>query len=93
MPFTVKSPVTTNPLLTVVVPVAAPIERVVAALAKFTVVAVVLIRSNEVLGVVNDVVIAGLVPKTSAPEPVSSLITPRSSLDVVAANALSLFAV
>ena len=42
VPLTVKLPVTVNALLTVVVPVAAPIERVVAAPAKFTVVAVVL---------------------------------------------------
>jgi hypothetical protein len=57
--------------------VVAPIERVVAALAKFTVVAVVLIRSNEVLGVVKDVVIAGLVPNTNAPDPVSSVTAAR----------------
>jgi hypothetical protein len=48
-------------LLIVVVPVAAPILKVVAALAKFTVVAVVLIKSKDVDGVVNDVVTAGLV--------------------------------
>jgi hypothetical protein len=57
-----------------IVPVAAPIDNAVAALAKLTVVAVVLIRSKELLPVVNDVVIAGLVPNTNAPEPVSSVI-------------------
>jgi hypothetical protein len=49
-------------------------NAVVAAPAKFTVVAVVLTRANVVLAVVIDVVIAGLVPKTNAPEPVSSVI-------------------
>ena len=94
VPLTVKLPlITTSALLIVAVPVAAPIEIVVAAPAKFTVVAVSLTSANVVLGVVNDVVIAGLVPKTSAPEPVSSLITPRSSEELVAANALSLLSV
>ena len=60
VPFTVRLPViTTSALLIVAVPVAAPIERVVAAPAKFTVVAVVLTRANVVLPVVREVVTAG----------------------------------
>jgi hypothetical protein len=54
--------------------------------AKFTVVAFVLTKSNDALGVVKDVVIAGLVPNTKLPEPVSSEITPANCADVVAAN-------
>jgi hypothetical protein len=50
------------------------------------VVAVVLTRSNDALGVVNDVVIAGLVPNTSTPDPVSSLIKVANCADVVDAN-------
>ena len=42
---------------------------------------------------VNDVVIAGLVPNTSEPEPVSSLIMPASSLELVEANTFSLLPV
>ena len=72
------------------VPVAAPIDNVVAAFAKLTVVAVVLIRSNELLPVVKDVVIAGLVPNTNAPEPVSSEIIPANSLELVAAKTFNL---
>ena len=82
VPLTVKSPVTVKALLTVVVPVAAPIERAVAAPAKFTVVAVVLTSANVVLGVVKDVVIAGLVPNTAAPDPVSSVNAVASCEDV-----------
>jgi hypothetical protein len=59
--------------LTVAVPVVAPIVRVVAAPAKLTVVAVVLIRSKELDPVVREVVIAGDVPKTATPLPVSSV--------------------
>ena len=84
------SPVTCKLLLTVVVPVAAPILNAVAALAKFTVVAVVLIKSKLVDPVVIDVVNAGLVPNTNTPVPVSSEITVASSADVVAKNADSL---
>ena len=57
-----------------VLPVAAPILTVVPAPAKLTVVAPVLTRSKDPLGVVHDVVIAGLVPNTNAPVPVSSVI-------------------
>ena len=57
----------------VVVPVAAPRLRAVAAPAKLTVVAVVLTRAKVVEGVVKLVVIAGDVPKTATPDPVSSL--------------------
>lgn len=76
--------------LTVVVPVVAPRLNVVAAPKAFTVVAVVLNTSNEVLPVVTLVVNDGLVPNTSTPVPVSSLTTPASSDDVVAANWLNL---
>ena len=87
VPLTVKLPVTVMLLLTVVVPVAAPILKAVAAFAKLTVVAVVLIRSNDALGVVRDVVIAGLVPNTNAPEPVSSVIAlAKLALDGVPKN-------
>jgi hypothetical protein len=48
VPFTVRFPVTTSALFTVVVPVPAPMFRDVAAPAKFTVVAVVLTRANVV---------------------------------------------
>jgi hypothetical protein len=47
---------------------------VVASPAKLTVVAVVLTRAKVVLPVVIEVVIAGLVPKTRDPVPVSSVI-------------------
>jgi len=46
--------------------------KVVAAWAKLTVVAVVLIKAKVVEGVVKEVVIAGEVPKTATPVPVSS---------------------
>ena len=75
------------------VPVEAPIPSVVAAPAKLTVVAVALIKLKVVLPVVKLVVIAGLVPNTKTPLPVSSLITPASSADVVAENALNLLLV
>ena len=65
-------------LFMVVVPVAAPRLRVVAAPAKFTVVAVVLTRAKVVEGVVRLVVMAGEVPKTATPVPVSSLNEVRS---------------
>ena len=80
VPLTVKLPVTTVLLLIVVVPVTAPILTVVASPAKLTVVAVVLTSAKVVLPVVSEVVIAGLVPKTSAPEPVSS-VTAAAKLD------------
>ena len=60
-----------------VLPVAAPILTVVPAPAKLTVVAPVLTKSKDALGVVNDVVIAGLVPNTNALVPVSSVINVR----------------
>ena len=59
--------------LTVVVPVVPPIVSAVAAPAKLSVVAVVFNKSNDVLAVVIDVVNAGLVPNTKAPDPVSSV--------------------
>jgi hypothetical protein len=90
VPFTVRSPVTTRLLFTVVVPVEAPIESVVAAPAKFMVVAVVLRRAKVVDPVVILVVNAGDVPNTSTPEPVSSEITPASSEELVEANCESL---
>jgi len=55
-------------------PLAPMFNAVVAAPAKFTVVAVVLIRANVVLAVVIEVVIAGLVPNNKTPVPVSSVI-------------------
>ena len=52
-----------------------------------SVVAVVLTRSKEELGVVNDVVIAGLVLNTKVPVPVSSVTAPNKlALDGVAKN-------
>jgi hypothetical protein len=48
-----------------------PTVSVVAAPTKFTVVAVVLSKSNDAPPATNDVVIVGLVPNTSAPVPVS----------------------
>lgn len=80
-------------LRTVVVPDVAPMVSAVAAPAKFTVVAVALIRSNDALPVVSEVVIAGEVPNTREPLPVSSEMTPASSAEVVAAKTESLFAV
>ena len=56
------------------VPAEDPILTDVPAPAKLTVVAVPLTKSKDPLGVVNDVVIAGLVPNTNAPVPVSSVI-------------------
>ena len=56
------------------VPAEEPILTVVPSPAKLTVVAVELSRSKDVLGVVTDVVSAGLVPNTNAPVPVSSVI-------------------
>ena len=50
---------------------------VVPAPAKLTVVAPVLTKSKDPLGVVKDVVIAGLVPNTNTPVPVSSVINVR----------------
>ena len=61
-------------VLIVVVPEPfAPMVKPVAAPAKLTVVAVVLRRSKDVEAVVSDVVIAGDVPKTATPVPVSSV--------------------
>lgn len=51
-----------------------PIAKVVTAPPKLIVVAVVFIKSKDVDGVVMLVVIAGLVPNTNDPEPVSSVI-------------------
>ena len=59
-------------LLIVAVPDDAPIASVVAAPAKLTVVAVVFNKSKLVEAVVREVVIAGDVPKTATPVPVSS---------------------
>jgi hypothetical protein len=60
-------------LFTVIVPVAAPMFSVVAAPPKFSVVAVVFTKANVVDGVVKLVVIAGDVPNTATPVPVSSV--------------------
>ena len=80
-------PTRVKTLFTVVVPVTAPMLSVVAALAKFTVVAVVLIRSNDVLLVVILVVIAGDVSNTNAPEPTSPVTAAaRFAEDGVAKN-------
>ena len=73
VPLTVNVPLTVKLLLTVVVPVLAPILIDVPAPAKFTVVAVVFNRSKLVLAVVRLVVIAGLVPNTFTPVPVLSV--------------------
>jgi hypothetical protein len=87
VPLTVKLPVTTKSLLIVEVPVDAPIDNTVAAPAKFTVVAVVLSKAKDVLEVVNDVVITGLILKTNTPVPVSSVIVvAKLALDGVAKN-------
>ena len=72
VPYRVKAPEMEAALAMVVVPVAAPMLRAVAAPAKLTVVAVVFKRSKEVEPVVRLVVMAGDVPKTATPEPVSS---------------------
>ena len=85
-PSTFKSRSTSRLFLTLVVPVAAPTLRAVAAPAKLIVVAFVLNSANVAVAVVILVVIFGFVPNTNAPLPVSSLITPASSALVVAAN-------
>ena len=72
VPLAVRVPVAVKALLTVVVPVPAPIERVVAAPAKLTVVAVVLTSEKVVEPVVIEVVMSGEVPNTATPVPVSS---------------------
>src|SRR3989344_5652023 len=72
VPKRVKAPETEAALAMVVVPVAAPIFKAVAAPAKLTVVAVVLTKAKVVEPVVRLVVIAGDVPKTATPDPVSS---------------------
>ncbi len=77
--------------LSVAVPVDAPNDNVVAAPKALMLVAVALKTLNVAEPVVTLVVKFGDVPNTSAPEPVSSLITPSNSADVVAANTLSLF--
>ena len=66
---------------TVVVPLVAPIVSAVAAPAKLIVVAVVFSRLNDVLAVVIDVVNDGLVPNTSEPDPVSSVIADAKFAD------------
>ena len=86
VPITVGLPIVSVPLIP-------PIANVVAAPAKLTVEAIPLIKLKVVLDVVKLVVISGLVPNTKTPLPVSSLITPASSADVVAENTLSLFLV
>ena len=65
VPYKVNAPETEAELAMVVVPVAAPRLRAVAAPAKLTVVAVVLSRAKVVEGVVKLVVMAGEVPKTA----------------------------
>ena len=79
-------------LAMVVVPVAAPIFKAVAAPAKLTVVAVVLTRAKVVEGVVRLVVMAGEGPKTARPDPVSSdieLIKTDDAAEVVKLLAVS----
>jgi hypothetical protein len=58
-----------------VLPEALPIDNVVAAPAKLTVVAVVLIKSKDTLDVVTDVLIFGLVLNMRVPVPLSSVTT------------------
>lgn len=73
LPLAVNAPViAVVALLMVAVPVAAPIFKVAAAPAKLIVVATVLNKSKEVDPVVMEVVMAGEVPKTTTPVPVSS---------------------
>ena len=72
VPKRVRAPEMEAALFMVVVPVAAPRLRLVAAPAKLTVVAVVLTRAKVVEGVVMLVVMVGEVPKTATPVPVSS---------------------
>ena len=93
VPLTIKLPLIVKSLLIVVVPEPAPMLTVVAAPNALTVVAVVFNNAKLVLGVVNDVVIAGLVPNTNTPVPVSSLITPANSAEVVEACTDNLLAV
>lgn len=68
-------------LFTVNVPVAAPTFSVVAAPPKFSVVAPVFTRANVVDAVVRLVVIAGDVPNTATPVPVSSVNAARKFAD------------
>ena len=77
----------------VVVPVAAPMFKVVAAPAKFTVVAPAFISANVAELVVREVRKSGDVANTNLPVPVSSEITPANCAEVVAANTLRLLAV
>jgi hypothetical protein len=72
VPLTVRSPVTVSAFRTVVVPVVAPIVRAVAAPAKSTVAALVLISENVVAEVVSpDRVV---VPETVSPDKVPKLV-------------------
>lgn len=77
--------------LNVAFPVAAPIDITVAAPKALMFVAVALKTLKVADPVVTLVVKSGDVPNTSAPEPVSSLITPSNSAEVVAANTFNLF--
>lgn len=70
------------------VPVVAPMVRVVAAWAKLTVVAVVLTKANVVEPVVKEVVIAGEVPNTATPLPVSSVRASSKAADKAVAAKL-----
>ena len=83
---TVRSFANTVSLLIVVVPVDAPMLRVVVAPAKLTVVAPAFSKLNEVDVVLSDVRMFGLVWNTRRSRPVLSLIKPRSCVDVVEEN-------
>ena len=79
----VLAPVDAVNILTVCAAVAVlPMLNIVPAPAKLTVVAVVLTKSKLVLAVVILVVIAGLVPNTATPVPVSSLRIVANCADV-----------
>ena len=81
--FTVAALVrVTVALLTLAVPVAAPSDSVVAAPAKFTVVAVVFNKLKLALSVVILVVTCGLVLNNTLPVPVSSVIADNKLLEV-----------
>jgi len=75
VPETVRFPPTVTFPFSDVLPDALPMANVVAAPAKLTVVAVALIKSNDALDVVIDVLIFGLVLNTIVPVPLSSVTT------------------
>ena len=85
-PSTLTSRSTSKLLCIVVVPVAAPISTLVASPPMFIDVAVVSNSAIVALAALIPVVKLGDVANVAAPDPVSSLITPRSCALVVAAN-------